>query len=406
MSQVAPALADHEAVILSAVRTPTGKYGGALAELSAPALGSLVVAEAVKRAGVTPQQVDEVILGCVIQAGLGQNPARQAAIRAGIPAATPAFTVNKVCASGLKAVILAAQAVKLGDAGLVVAGGMESMSNAPYLLDRARFGYRIGHGQVLDADLQDGLWDAFKDIHMGMTAELVADRFGITRQDQDAHALESHRRAVAAADAGYFDEELLAVEIPRKKGEPIRVTRDEPPRRDTSLEKLARLAPAFKEGGTVTAGNAPGLSDGASALVVTSARTARELGLTPLAVIRDYASAGLEPEWVMMAPVEAVAALLARHPHWSLEDFDLVELNEAFSAQALAVMRRLGLDPARVNVNGGAVALGHAIGSSGARILVTLVHALRAREKERGLATLCLGGGMGVALALESAKPG
>ena len=389
-----------EPVILSAVRLPTGKFLGALKGFTAPQLGALVVREAVARAGVSPEQVDEVILGNVVSAGLGQAPARQAAIRAGLPPQVGALTINKVCGSGLKAVMLAAQAVQTDNAEIVVAGGMESMSNCPYLLTRVREGMRLGHGEAIDSMIWDGLWDAYEDYHMGCTGEVVAEKYAVTRAEQDAFALESHRKAVAAIKAGRFKDEILPVALPQKKGEPLSFSTDESPREDTSLEALARLKPAFKDGGTVTAGNAPGVNDGAAALVVTSAERARALGLKPLARIVAQAVSGLPPSLVMMTPVEAVKKLWTK-TGWSAASVDLVELNEAFAVQGVAVCRELGLDPAKVNVNGGAVALGHPIGASGARILTTLLYALRERGKSRGVATLCLGGGNGVALAIE-----
>ena len=390
----------REAVILSAVRLPTGRFLGSLKGFSAPALGAMVVKEAVARAAVHGERVDEVILGNVVSAGLGQAPARQAAIRAGLPPSVAALTINKVCGSGLKAVMLAAQGIAAGDAEVVVAGGMESMSNCPYLLPRVREGMRLGHGEALDSMILDGLWDPYEDYHMGCTGEIVAEKYGVTRAQQDAWALESHRRAIAAIKAGRFEDEILPVPVPQKKGDPVPFAVDESPREDTSLEALARLKPAFKDGGTVTAGNAPGVNDGAAALVVCSAETAAALGRKPLARIVAQAVAGLEPSLVMMTPVEAVRKLWKK-TGWSAASVDLVELNEAFAVQAVAVCRELDLDPAKVNVNGGAVALGHAIGASGARILTTLLYALRDRGKTRGVATLCLGGGNGVALAVE-----
>jgi len=390
----------REAVILSAVRVPTGKFLGALKGFPAPRLGAMVVREAVRRAGVDPDRVDEVILGNVVSAGVGQAPARQAAIHGGIPAKAAALTINKVCGSGLKAVMLAAQGIATGDSDVVVAGGMESMSNCPYLLPKAREGMRLGHGELVDSMIHDGLWDAYSDFHMGCTGEIVAEKYGVTRQEQDAFAVESHKKAVAAIKAGFFKDEILPVAIPQKKGEALSFDTDETPREDTSLEALARLKPAFKEGGTVTAGNAPGVNDGAAALVVTSAETARALGRKPMARIVGQAVGGVDPSLVMMAPVEAVKKLWAK-TGWSAASVDLVELNEAFSVQAVAVCRELGLDPAKVNVHGGAVALGHPIGASGARILTTLLYALRRRGLSKGVATLCLGGGNGVALAVE-----
>jgi acetyl-CoA C-acetyltransferase len=390
----------YEPVILSGVRTPTGKFLGSLAPLSAVDLGAIVVREAVKRAGIEPTQVDEIIMGNVIQAGLGQNPARQAGLKGGLDKRVAAMTINKVCGSGLKAVALAAQGIRTGDVQAVVAGGMESMTNAPYLLPQLRQGYRLGHAKALDAMIQDGLWDAYEDFHMGMTGELVAEKYGISRERQDAYACESHRRAVDAIKSCRFSEEIVPVPIPQKKGEPVLFQTDESPRADTTLEALARLKPAFKPGGTVTAGNAPGTNDGAAALVVTSAEKAKEWNKEPMARVVGQAVSGVEPKWVMMAPVSAVQALLKK-VGWKLQDVDLFELNEAFAVQALAVIQELGLNPAKTNVNGGAVALGHPIGASGARILVTLLHEMARRDAERGVAALCLGGGNAVALAVE-----
>ena len=390
----------QEPVIVSAVRTPTGKFLGSLTPFSAVDLGAIVVREAVKRAGIEPAQVDEIIMGNVIQAGLGQNPARQAGLKGGLDTRVAAMTINKVCGSGLKAVALAAQGIRAGDVEAVVAGGMESMSNAPYLLPQLRQGYRLGHAKALDAMIQDGLWDAYEDFHMGMTGELVAEKYGISRERQDAYTCESHRRAVDAIKSCRFSEEIVPVPILQKKGEPLLFQADESPRADTTLEALARLKPAFKPGGTVTAGNAPGTNDGAAALMVTSAERARELNTEPMARVVGQAVSGVEPKWVMMAPVSAVQALLKK-VGWKLQDVDLFELNEAFAVQALAVIQELGLDPAKTNVNGGAVALGHPIGASGARILVTLLHELARRDARRGIAALCLGGGNAVALAVE-----
>jgi acetyl-CoA C-acetyltransferase len=391
----------RESVIISAVRTPTGKFQGALKGFSATDLGALVVRESVRRAGVRPEDVDEVIMGCVIQAGLGQNPARQAALKGDIPFGVSAVTVNKVCGSGLKSVMMASQAVKLGDAEIVVAGGMESMSNAPYLLPKAREGYRLGNGTMIDAMIHDGLWCAFENYHMGNTGEVVAERYHVTRQEQDEYALNSHRKAAAATKAGRFKDEILGVEIPQKKGDALVLDTDEPIREDTSIEALSKLKAAFKkEGGTVTAGNAPGVNDGASALVVTSMERARELGVEPLARIAAQATSGIQPELVMMAPVEAIRKVL-RKAGWSLNEVDLIELNEAFAVQAVAIIRELELDPSKVNVNGGAVALGHAIGQSGSRLLTTMLYEMRRRNARRGLAALCLGGGNAVAMAVE-----
>jgi len=391
----------REAVILSAVRTPIGKFLGALAPLSAVELGAIAVREAVERAGIEPAYVDEIIMGNVISAGLGQNPARQAGLKGGLDNRVAALTINKVCGSGLKAVGLAVQGIQVGDVETVVAGGMESMSNAPYLLPQLRQGYRLGHGRILDSMIHDGLWDAYEDFHMGMMAELVAEKYRISRQRQDAYALESHRRAVDAIDSCRFSQEIVAVPIPQGKGDPVLFSVDESPRADSTLEALSKLKPAFKPDGTVTAGNAPGTNDGAAALVVTSREKAREWGKSPLARVVGQAVSGVEPRWVMMAPVEAVRKLVAKLG-WKIGDVDLVELNEAFAVQALAVIQELGLDPERTNVNGGAVALGHPIGASGARVLVTLLHEMRRRKARRGVAALCLGGGNAVALAVES----
>jgi acetyl-CoA C-acetyltransferase len=390
----------REAVIISAARTPTGKFLGSLKGFTAPQLGALVVRESVRRAGVAPEDVDEVIMGCVVQAGLGQNPARQAALHGGIPFGVSAVTINKVCGSGLKSVMMAAQGIQLGDADVVVAGGMESMSNAPYLLRQAREGLRMGDGKLVDSMIHDGLWCAFENYHMGNTGEVVAERYGVTREEQDEYALNSHRKAAAAIKAGKFKDEILPVEIPQKKGAALVFDTDESVREDTSLEALGKLRPAFREGGTVTAGNAPGVNDGASALVVTSEERARQLGVEPMARIAAQATSGIQPELVMMAPVEAIRKVL-RKAGWSLSEVDLIELNEAFSVQAIAIMRELELDPAKVNVNGGAVALGHAIGQSGSRLLTTMLYEMRRRDARRGLAALCLGGGNAVALAVE-----
>jgi acetyl-CoA C-acetyltransferase len=388
-------------VILSAVRTPIGKFQGGLSSLSATDLGAKVVAEAVRRAGLQPSQVDEVIMGNVVQAGLGQNPARQAALKGGCNPRVAAMTINKVCGSGLKAVALAAQAVQLGESEIVVAGGMESMSNCPYLLPNARTGYRLGDQKVVDSMIWDGLWDAYENFHMGMTGELVAEKYGITREEQDTFALESHQKAIRARKSCFLESQILPIEIPQKKGESLVVKYDESPREDTTLEALAKLKPAFKKDGTVTAGNAPGTNDGAAALVVTSERVARELGKPPMARIVAQTVSGVEPKWVMMAPVDAVEKLLAKTGWDRDKDVDLVELNEAFSVAAIAVTRQLKLNAEKVNVNGGAVAIGHPIGASGARILVTLLHELQRRNVKRGIAALCLGGGNAVALAVE-----
>jgi acetyl-CoA C-acetyltransferase len=390
----------NEAVIISAARTPVGKFLGSLKGFTAPQLGAIVVRESVKRAGVKPEDVDEVIMGCVIQAGLGQNPARQAALNGGIPNTVAAVTVNKVCGSGLKAVMMAAQAVQLGDSEMVVAGGMESMSNAPYLIPKAREGYRLGNGELVDSMIHDGLWCAFENYHMGQTGEVVAETCGIGRGEQDEFAVNSHRKAAAAIKAGKFKDEIVAVEIPQKKGPALVFDTDETVREDTSLEGLEKLKPAFKREGTVTAGNAPSVNDGASAVVVTSLRRARELGVEPMARIVAQATSGVEPKMVMMAPVEAVRKLFKK-TGWSGSEVDLIELNEAFSVAAVAVTRELGLDPEKVNVNGGAVALGHAIGQSGSRLLTTVLYELKRRDAHRAVVALCLGGGNAIALAVE-----
>jgi acetyl-CoA C-acetyltransferase len=390
----------RQAVIVSAVRTPTGKFLGTLKDLAATDLGALVVRESVRRAGIEPARVDECILGNVVSAGLGQAPARQAAIRGGLDNAVGALTVNKVCGSGLKAVMLAAQGIALGDIDVAVAGGMESMSNCPYLLSRAREGLRMGDATLVDSMIHDGLWDSFHNIHMGLTGEHVSETYRVTREQQDCYAVDSHRKAAHATREGWFRDEILAVTIPQRKGGPLVFDKDESIREDTTLETLSKLKPAFKKDGTVTAGNAPGVNDGAAAVVVMADTVATELTLTPIARIAGYATSGLEPKLVMMTPVEAVRKLLKK-TGWKIGDVDLVELNEAFAVQAVAVTRELGLDPSRVNVQGGAVALGHPIGASGARLLTTLIHALRRRGGHRGIATLCLGGGNGVAMAIE-----
>jgi acetyl-CoA C-acetyltransferase len=389
----------EEVAIVGAARTPIGSFGGSLADVPVTQLGATVIAAALERAGLSPHQVDEVIMGNVLSAGVGMNPARQAAMSAGLPETVPATTVNKVCGSGLKAVALAAQAITLGDAEVVVAGGMESMSRAPYLLPKARFGYRMGHGEVLDHMIKDGLWCALEDCHMGNTAENVARDYEISREDQDRFAYESHMKAARAWQEGRFAEEVVAVEVQGRQGT-MRVDRDEHIRPDTTMEKLARLRPAFANGGTVTAGNASGINDGAAAVVLASKRKVRELGLEPLAWVKAYASAGVPPRIMGMGPVPAVRKVLER-AGLSLGDIDLIEANEAFAAQSLAVGRELGWDWERVNVNGGAIALGHPIGASGARILVTLLYEMRRRQARRGLATLCIGGGQGIAMVVE-----
>lgn len=390
----------RDVVIAAACRTPIGKFQGSLAGFSAPQLGALAIREALARAKVAPELVQEVVFGNVLTAGLGQNPARQAAIHAGVPDTVPSFTVNKVCGSGLKAVMLAAQAIRAGDADVVVAGGQESMTNAPYLLPEARAGVRLGHGKLIDSMVWDGLWDVYNDFHMGNTGELVAKKYEISRREQDEYAARSHQKAGAATAAGKFEAEKFAVKIPQKKGDPIAFTADEGVRGDTTADAIAKLKPAFDPAGTVTAANASSINDGASALVVMSADAARKHGVKPLARITGYAAGGCAPEWVMMAPeksIAACAAKLARKPR----DFDLHEINEAFSVAAIALMRVLELDPERVNVNGGAVALGHPIGASGARILTTLLHAMQQRDARTGMASLCLGGGNAVSVAVE-----
>ena len=390
-----------DAVIVSAARTPTGKFQGALKGFSATELGSIAIKEAVKRSGVDPARIDEVIMGCVVQAGIGQAPARQAALKAGLPVEVSALTVNMVCGSGLRAVALASQSVKLGDADFVVAGGMESMSNIPYAMPGARDGYRMGNQQVIDLMIHDGLWCPFENWHMGNTGEVVAEKHQITRELQDEFAYNSHRKAHEAYQNGYFKDEIIPIEIPQKKGDPIILDYDEPVRADTTVETLGKLKPAFKkDGGTVTAGNAPGVNDGASALVVTSAELAAELGVEPLARVVSYAVSGIDPKYIMLAPVEGVRRAVAK-AGWELKDVELFELNEAFSVQALGVVKELGIDPELVNVNGGAVAIGHAIGNSGGRVLTTLLYEMKRRGAKRGVAGLCLGGGNSVAMAVE-----
>jgi acetyl-CoA C-acetyltransferase len=390
----------HDALIASAVRIPTGKFLGALKGFSATDLGALVVREAVRRATIDPASVDECIMGNVVSAGLGQAPARQAALRGGLSDHVAALTINKVCGSGLKAVMLASQAIALGDAETIVAGGMESMSNAPYLLTQMREGARMGNSETVDSMINDGLWCSFEQCHMGNAGEVVATEFNVTRQQQDAFAFESHRKAAASIAEGRFAKEILPVAIPQRRGAPITFDRDESVRADTSLEALGALKPAFKKDGTVTAGNAPPVNDGAAALVVVSAERAARLSIAPMARIVGHATSGLAPKYVLMTPVQAIQRLVQKIG-WALADVDLLEINEAFSVQLVAVMRQLGVDPARVNVNGGAVALGHPIGASGARVLTTLLYALEQRGLKRGIAALCLGGGNGVALAVE-----
>ncbi len=391
----------HQAVIVSAVRTPVGSFGRSLCTVSAVQLGVVAVKEALARIGLSAEQVDEVILGNVLQAGQGQNPARQVAIHAGVPRTVSAYTVNKVCASGLKSVALAAQAVTLGDAEVVVAGGIENMSAAPYALPQARWGHRMGEGRLVDLMIHDGLWDIFNGYHMGITAENVAERFGVSREDQDRFALESQQKAEAAVRSGRFRDEIVPVSIPQRKGEPVLFDTDEHPRFGTTLESLSKLKPAFKPDGTVTAGNASGINDGAAAIVVMSERKAGDLNLTPLAFIRSYASAGVDPAVMGTGPIPASRKALEK-AGWAVDDLDLIEANEAFAAQAIAVNREMGWDTSKVNVNGGAIALGHPIGASGARILTTLLHEMKRRGARKGLATLCIGGGQGFAITVEA----
>ena len=390
----------RETAIVSAVRTPTGKFLGVLKGFTATELGAMVVREATRRAGIDPEIVDECIMGNVVSAGLGQSPARQAALKGGLPDHVAALTINKVCGSGLKAVMLADQAIRVGDIDVAVAGGMESMSHCPYLLPRVRDGLRMGNGEVVDSMIHDGLWCAFEQCHMGNAGEVVAEQYKVSRDAQDDYAARSHQKAARASDEGAFKDEILPISIPQKKGDPIVIDRDEPIRADTTAESLKALKPAFKKDGSVTAGNAPGVNDGASALVVMAAERAKSLGLTPLARIVGQATSGLPPKLVLMTPVEAVRRVIEK-TGWHLGDVNLFELNEAFAVQAVAVLNELGIDPEKVNVNGGAVALGHAIGSSGGRVLTTLLYALQRRGLTRGVATLCLGGGNGVALAVE-----
>ncbi|MDT3252243.1 acetyl-CoA C-acetyltransferase [Serratia sp. root2] len=390
----------REVVIVAATRTPVGSFHGALAPLTAVDLGTLVVKALLERSGVRPQQVDEVILGQVLTAGCGQNPARQTALNAGLPHSVPALTVNKVCGSGLKAIQLAVQAIRCGDAEAVIAGGQESMSQAPYLMNGARAGLRLGHAQLVDSVIHDGLWDAFNDYHMGITAENLAEKYAISREEQDRFALASQQKAQAAQQAGRFVQEITPVSVPKPKGEPQRVEHDEQPRGDTRLEGLARLRPAFRKEGTVTAGNASSLNDGAAAVLLMNAEKAAELRLPVLARIAGYAASGVDPAFMGIGPVPAARRCLEK-AGWRLDEVDLIEANEAFAAQALAVGKELGWDTERVNVNGGAIALGHPIGASGCRILVTLLHEMQRREVNKGLAMLCIGGGQGVALAVE-----
>jgi acetyl-CoA C-acetyltransferase len=390
-----------EAVILSACRTPIGSFGGVFKDVSAADLGAIVIREAIARAGVDPKEVGDVIMGCVLQAGAGMNVARQAALKAGVPVEVPAETINRVCGSGMSAVVHALEAVKAGFIDVMLAGGTESMSNAPFLLKGARWGYRMGNAEIIDSMVAEGLTCAVHGCHMGNTAEEIVKRYGVTRADQDAFAAESQRRAEQAIHRGAFDREIVAVDVPQRKGSPVRVTRDEYPRAGTTIEKLAALTPAFAKDGTVTAGNSSGINDGAAALVIATDKKARELGRKPLARILAYCTTGVDPMIMGMGPVEAMRKALDR-AKMTVDDLDLIELNEAFAAQSLAVIRELKLDPAKVNVHGGAIALGHPLGASGARVLTTLAHALQARGGGRGAAALCIGGGMGTAMILEA----
>ena len=390
----------RDVVIVAAKRTAVGSFGGGLSSLSADQLGSAVLKALLEESGVAADQVNEVVLGQVLTAGCGQNPARQASINAGIPASVPAMTINKVCGSGLKAVHMAVQAIRCGDAELMIAGGQESMSQAPHVLPNSRNGQRMGNWNMVDTMISDGLWDAFNNYHMGVTAENIVEKYGITREEQDEFAAASQQKAAAAMDAGYFDSQIVPVTIPQRKGEPLIVNKDETPRAGVTAESLGKLRPAFSKDGTVTAGNASSLTDGAAAVIVCSADKAKELGLTPLATIRAYANAGVDPSIMGTGPIPATQRCL-KMADWSVDDLDLVEANEAFAAQAISVNRDLGWDTAKVNVNGGAIALGHPIGASGCRILVSLLHEMARRDARKGLATLCIGGGMGVALAVE-----
>lgn len=387
-------------VIAAAARTPIGAFGGALSSLSAVELGTAVVRHLLQKTGIDPAQVDEVILGQVLTAGCGQNPARQTARNAGLPDAVPALTINKVCGSGLKALQLATQAIRVGDADLIIAGGQESMSQSPHVVPHSRNGQRMGNWEMVDTMIKDGLWDAFHDYHMGITAENIVEKYGISREEQDAFAAHSQQKAEAAIQAGRFADEIVPVQIPQRKGDPLVVDRDENPRPGVTAEALAKLRPAFKKDGSITAGNASSLNDGAAAVILCSEEKAKELGLTPLAVIKAYANAGVDPAIMGTGPIPATRRCLER-AGWSVDDLDLIEANEAFAAQAISVNRDLGWDTAKVNVNGGAIALGHPIGASGCRILVTLIHEMIKRDAHKGLATLCIGGGMGVALAIE-----
>lgn len=390
----------QDVVIVAATRTAIGSFGGQFASVPAHELGATVIRALLAETAIDPASVNEVILGQVLTAGCGQNPARQASLRGGLPVSVPAMNLNKVCGSGLKAVQLGAQAIRCGDADIIIAGGQESMSLSPHLLPSSRTGQRMGHGQLIDSMIHDGLWDAFNDYHMGITAENLVEKYSISREEQDAYAAGSQQKAVAAQEAGYFDRQITAVEVAQRKGDPLRIIRDEQPRAGTTAEALAKLRPAFKKDGSVTAGNASGLNDGAAAVMLMSAARAEQLGLPVLARVAGYASSGVEPSIMGIGPVSATRSCLHK-AGWSLADLDLLEANEAFAAQALAVGRELEWDPAKVNVNGGAIALGHPIGASGCRVLVSLLHEMIRRDVHKGLATLCIGGGQGVALALE-----
>lgn len=390
----------EKAVIVEALRTPIGGFLGGLSSISAPQLGALVVKAILEKTKIDPELVDEVIFGNVLQAGLHQNPARQAAIHGGVPPTSCAMTINKVCGSGLKSVMLAAQAIRLGDASVIIAGGTENMSQAPYLLPQARTGARLGHGKMLDSMVHDGLWDCYNDFHMGLTAELVVDKYNVSREAQDQFAAESHRKALEAIERGDLKNEIIPVEVPQRKGDPVVVDTDEGPRPGTTAEKLAKLKPAFKKDGTVTAGNASSINDGAAGVLVMSEAKAKELGLPVMATIEAYSVGGMEPEWVMMAPVKAIGNLLEKTGQ-TIDDFDLIELNEAFSAQGVALIKELEINPEKLNVNGGGISLGHPIGASGCRILVTLLHAMKSRGAKKGLASLCLGGGNAVAMSVS-----
>lgn len=390
----------REVVIVSAVRTPVGAFGGSLSKFSAVELGAIAAKEAIKRAGIKPEIIEEAIIGNVLTAGLGQNPARQVALKAGLCEESSAITINKVCGSGLRAVSMAAQMIKAGDADVILAGGTESMSNAPYVLPNNRWGQRMGNGNVVDTMINDGLWDAFNDYHMGITAENIAERWNLTREMQDEFALNSQLKAEEAIKMGKFKDEIVSIEIPQRKGDPIIFDTDEFPKANMTIEKLAKLKPAFKKDGTVTAGNASGINDGAAMLIVMSKEKADELGVKPLATIKSYASSGLDPQIMGYGPVPATRKALSK-ANLSVEDIDLVEANEAFAAQSLAVVKDLNLDTSKVNVNGGAIAIGHPVGASGARILTTLIHEMIKRDAKTGLATLCIGGGQGTALVIE-----